>query len=180
LQAAYPIAAYGNDSQLTYETLCNDIIYCGGVHNLRALSSSPAPHLSPIYHHLIHYHPTPPTAYLGTRAWLTSHAGHEWDQLLLLRTFPASYTATRDDEAHAELLRRVWVDGMVTNGGMREGGGFWTPFNAEWLEGGEGRDYTYSASFRQYNEDVDVVADLRWEKCQLLDRLGFAHAGWAN
>ena len=178
---AYPLVAYFNNSQLTWETLVNDIIYCGGVHNLLSLSSSPS-HTSPIYHHLIHYHPHVPTNYLSRNGgWLTSFAGHEWEQLLLLHSWPAEYEPTETDFVNAELLRIVWVDGMLVNAGLREADGFWTPFNAEWLDGdADDRPYWYTGDFRQGRRQVDVVANWRWEKCQLLDELGFAESGWAN
>ena len=184
LKAAYPISDYDNESQLTYETIVNDIIYCGGVNNLRALSGRSSPPPPPIYHHLIDYAPVVPTAYLGTRAWLTRYAGHEWEQLLLLRTWPQGYEGdsthwggVHGDELRMETLRRLWVDGLVIGGADRSNGSLWTEFNYEWRAGQRGA--TYTARFGREGE-VNVLADLRWDKCELLDGLGFAEAGWAN
>ena len=184
LQAAYPISDYENESQLAYEMIVNDIIYCGGINNLRALSSRSSPPSPPIYHHLIDYAPVVPVAYLGTRSWLTRYAGHEWDQLLLLRTWPQGYQAdamkwggAHGDELRAETLRRMWVDDLVIGGGNRAGGGLWTEFDREWTSGQESDMYT--ARFGRSGE-VDVLANHRWDKCTLLDSLGFADAGWAN
>ena len=184
LRQAYPLADYEGEAQLAYETLVTDIIYCGGVHNLRSLASRTSPPPPRIYHHLVEYAPVVPIAYLGTRAWLTRYAGHEWEQLLLLRTWPhgyqenaTQYGGEKGDELRAETLRRLWVDELVIGGGERAGGGLWTEFNREWVGGREGT--TYTARFGREGE-VDVLADLRWDKCMLLDSLGFADAGWAN
>ena len=188
LQAAYPISDYNNESQLAWETIVNDIIYCGGVTNLRYLASRTSPPPPRIYHHFIDYAPVVPSAYLGTRSWLTQYAGHEWDQLLLLRTWPADYQQAAasaakwgglaGDEQRAETLRRLWVDDLVIGGGRRAGGGLWTEFGREWVDGQQ-RGPMYSALFGRQGE-VDVLADLRWDKCVLLDSLGFADSGWAN
>ena len=184
LKAAYPISDYDNDAQLTYEMVVNDIIYCGGVNNLRALAGRSSPPPPAVYHHLIEYAPVVPVAYLGTRTWLTKYAGHEWEQLLLLRTWPQGYqgTATKwggqqGDELRAETLRRLWVDDLVINGGNRSAGGLWTEFYSQWTSGQAGP--TYTARFGREGE-VDVLANLRLDKCTLLDSLGFADAGWAN
>lgn len=172
LKAAYPIADYANDSQLTYEVMVNDITACGGVTNLVSLASSPS-HRSPFYQHLIEFHPATPTPLLTP--WPTSYAAHMWDLTLLLHTWPSYYQATEQDYRNAETLRRVWVDGMVKGGGTNREGSLWTPFGLEWKEKG----VTYTARMEQEG-GVDVLADLRWDKCQLVDRLGLLDFGWAN
>lgn len=85
LQADYFIAdyLYDSESQLARETLVNEIIYCGGVNNLRALARHPVDY-APV---------TPTTNYLGTRSWLRRYADHEWEHLLLLCTCRADYKA---------------------------------------------------------------------------------------
>ena len=183
LKAAYPISEYDNESQLTYEMIVNDITYCGGVHNLRSLSGRSCPPPPPIYHHLDEFAPVIPVGYLNP-SWPTRYAGHAWDQLLLLKTWPQGYEGDsthwgglKGDEKRSETLRRLWVDGLMIGGGDRSNGSLWTEFNAEWTGGQKGT--TYTARFGREGE-VDVLADVRWDKCVLLDSLGFADAGWAN
>ena len=148
------------------------------------VDSRTSPRPPRIYHHLVDYAPVVPVAYLGTRSWLTQFAGHEWDQLLLLRTWPQGYQGDANkwggehgDELRAETLRRVWVDDLVIAGGDRNGAGLWTEFNREWRAGQANTMYT--ARFGRTGE-VDVLGDHRWDKCTLLNSLGFADAGWAN
>jgi len=186
LQAAYPISDYNNETQLTYETLVNDITYCGGVANLRSLAGRSSPPPPPVYHHLHDAAPVVPVAYLGSfdLHWPVQYAGHGWDQLLLLRTWPSGYQGdstkwggARGDELRSETLRRMWVDGLVIRGGDRAAGGLWTEFYSPWTGGRDGP--TYTARFGR-NGEMDVLANLRTDKCALLDSLGFADAGWAN
>ena len=183
LKAAYPIADYDDEAQLTYEMVVNDITYCGGVNNLRALSARSSPPSPPIYHHLNDFAPVLPVTYLNP-GWPTRYAGHVWDQLLLLRQWPAGYEGDsthwggeHGDELRSETLRRLWVDGLVRGGGDRSNGSLWTEFNAQWTDGRAAT--TYTAHFGRVGE-VDVLADVRWDKCVLLDSLGFGDAGWAN
>ena len=179
LKAAYPISDYDNDAQLTYEMVVNDIIYCGGVNNLRALAGRSSPPPPAVYHHLNDFAPVVPVGYFGP--WPSRNAGHAWDLILLLRHWPGGYQGNsthwggkQGDELRAETLRRLWVDDLVINGGNRSAGGLWTEFYSQWTGGVE-----YTARFGREGE-VDVLANLRSDKCALLDSLGFAGAAWAN
>ena len=182
LKAAYPISDYDGEAQLAYDTLVTDITRCGGVHNLRSLASRTSPPPPPIYHVLDEFAPVVPP--YSPPSWPVHYACHIWDLNLLLRSWPQGYQTNSThwgglagDERRSETLRRLYVDELVRGGGDRTNGSLWTEFNYGWQGGRPGTMYT--ARLGREGE-LNVVADLRWDKCVLLDGLGFASAGWAN
>ena len=179
--AAYPISDYENNVQLTYETVVNDISYCGGVNNLLNAAVGVS---APFYHFLNRHQPATPVCYFcftGLEDWNVTHAGHMWDQLMLLQSYPDNYTPSDVDRAGTAALRSFFVDQLASTLAVNSS---WIPFNAGQLglhraqKGRQAAEY-HSAVFRA-DGGFEMQEDLRWDKCQLLDSLGFAGFGWAN
>ena len=182
ISAAYPISDFANDVQLTFETVVNDISYCGGVHNLLNAAVGVS---APFYHFLNRHQPDVPLCYFcfsGLLDWNVTHAGHMYDQLMLLQSYPDSYTPSEQDRTGTAVLRSFFVDQLATT--LAVNSSLWTPFNAQQLGMQRQRKgnqaVLYHSGVFQADGSFDVQENLRWDKCQLMDSLGFAGFGWAN
>ena len=167
LTTAYPISDYDDDVQLTYETLVNDNIRCGG---LRNLDNAARGLTAPIYHAVNSHRPDHPICYVcftGLIAWNVSYAGHMLDQLALLRSWPDGYTPSVEDEKGTALLRSFYVDQLATSHAINS---TWQPLTSK---------ARLTGAFLR-NGSFAMVDNWRWDKCELLDGLGLAEFAWAN
>jgi hypothetical protein len=150
--------------------------------NLNSTANSVPQHSSPIFHHIIHYHPSVPFQYAGPTGWNISHAGHMWDVLLLLESYPETYPVAPVDKQHTELLRRFWVDELATKLTLTEAG-VWPLYNKAELGGKGGPTYTLELlenDEKTSSPEYVVTENYHSDKCAFLREYGFAESGWAN
>ena len=177
LGAAYPVSDYGGDVQLTYETVIADNIICGGLLNMRNAARGVT---APVWHYLNEHQPAvavQPLAFAGLSGWNCTHACHTWDQVLMLRAYPAGYASVADDDKGTALLRSLWVEELATT--LTINASRWTPFNADHPRG-RAAPQGHSAVLHNNGTAAAMVTELRADKCALLDSLGFTGTAWAN
>ena len=156
----YPISDYNSDSQLTYDTIVNDVTACGGVVNLAHLANATR---QPIFHYINHYH----------RA--NDFAAHGWD----LSVFLANVNDTQTFIPRQIDTLRAWFVNELASRLTIKDPAVWPPFNQVQLGGGG--NGTYTLEFLQ-GDSPALLTTHNWREdyCRRVREYGLGEAGWAN